>query len=48
LADAWVEKEARKELMFGFQNLVIAVGVCRKQPGGNEMRNGIIARLDGA
>jgi hypothetical protein len=43
-----VEKEVRKELMFGFQNLVLTVGVCRKQLGGNEMPNGITMRLDGA
>jgi hypothetical protein len=34
-----VEKEVRKELLLGFQNLVLAVGVCRRQLGGNEMPN---------
>jgi len=34
--------------MFGFQNLVLALGVCRKQLGRNEMPNGITTRLDGA
>ncbi len=43
-----MEKEVRKELLFGFQILILAVGVCRKLLGGNEMPNGITARLDGA
>jgi hypothetical protein len=41
-----VEREVRKELMLDFQHLVLAVGVCKKQLGGNEMPNAIKARLD--
>jgi hypothetical protein len=42
-----VEKEVKRKLMFGFQNLVLDVGVCKKQLGGNEMPSGIKTRLDG-
>jgi hypothetical protein len=41
-----VEKEGRKELMLGVQNLVLAVKVYRRQLGGNEMPNRIKARHD--
>jgi hypothetical protein len=41
-----VENEVKMEFMLGFQNLVLAVGVCRRQLGGNEMLNRIKARLD--
>jgi hypothetical protein len=41
-----VEKEVRKELMLGFQNLVLVVGVYGRQLGGTEMPNWIKARLN--
>jgi hypothetical protein len=41
-----VEKEVRKELMLDFQHLVLAVGVCKRQLGGNEMPIRKKARLD--
>lgn len=41
-----MEKEGRKELMLDFQDLVLAVGVCKRQLGGNEMPNQVKARLD--
>jgi len=30
-----VQKEVRKELMVGFQDLVLVAGVCKRQLGGN-------------
>ncbi len=40
-----MEKEVVKELMLGFQNLVLLVRVCRRQLGGNEMPNWIKVRF---